>query len=667
MRSCCRLVVCMALLVLSGSVFAAEGTPAERLGRVIADAALTDHRGSSVSLTEFKEQPVIVLAFLGTECPLAKLAVTKLNGLAKEFEPRGVIVLGINSNRQDSLTDLAAQAKEQDVGFRLLKDAGNKLADAAGAVRTPEVVVLDRQRTIRYVGRIDDQDGIGYRRETPKRHDLKVAIEELLAGKPVSVATTEVEGCFIGKVRSPKPQAEVTYSKHVAPILQNQCVNCHRSGQIGPFAMTSYDEVAGWAETIAEVVEDNRMPPWHASPDHGKFSNARKLSDDERRVLLDWAKAGAPEGDRNDLPPPKTFTDGWQLPREPDLIVNMRDKPYDVPASGTVRYQYFVVDPKLTEDKWVQAAELQAGDRSVVHHILVFAKTDTEMKKFDGEGAFLAAYVPGFLPQQYPAGMAKLLPAGAKLIFQIHYTPNGKATQDLSRIGLLFADESAVTHAVMTSEARKSNGLIIPPNANNSRHEANSPKSPVDVQLLNLMPHMHVRGRSFRYELQTADGRKERVLDVPRYDFNWQTSYQLAEPLSIPAGSSMHVVAHYDNSADNLNNPNPNATVRWGEQTWDEMLIGYFDIAVPRAALNAASKANDKPSRKPAAQALPPAVANRLLEAMKQLDKNKDGTLSLDEVPERLLPIFKQLDLNADDKLTPEEVRKVLQQLQQRR
>ncbi|TXT37316.1 MAG: alkyl hydroperoxide reductase/thiol specific antioxidant/Mal allergen [Planctomycetota bacterium] len=494
-----------------------------------------------------------------------------------------------------------------------------------------------------------------------KRQDLKIAIEELLAGKPVSVATTDVEGCFIGKVREPKHGAEVTYSKHVAPILQNRCMNCHRPGQIAPFAMTSYDEVAGWAETIAEVVSDNRMPPWHASPNHGKFANARSLPDDEKKVLLDWVKAGAPEGDRNDLPPPKSFTDGWQLPREPDLIVEMRDHPFEVPASGTVRYQYFSVDPKLTEDKWVSAAEIQPGERSVVHHVLVFAKTDSELRKFDGEGAFLAAYVPGFLPQQYPSGMAKLLPAGAKLIFQIHYTPSGKATKDLSRIGLLFADEKTVTHAVMTSEARKSGGLIIPPGAENSQHEANSPKSPVEVQLLNLMPHMHVRGKSFRYELQSADGRKETVLDVPRYDFNWQTSYQLAEPLRVSAGSFMHVVAHYDNSENNFNNPNPKATVRWGEQTWDEMLIGYFDVAVARETFDTTRKASADSRPKLAGSALPPLVLKQVVEQLQQLDANKDGVLTTSEVPAKLMPIFKRLDLDGDDRLTVEEVRKAIE------
>lgn len=656
----CGFVMCAALFV--ATVADAETPSSDRLGRVISDAALTDYRGASVSLEEVKDKPIVVLAFLGTECPLAKLAVTKLNTLAKEFEPRGVVIWGVNSNRQDSLTDLAVQAKEQDVAFRLLKDAGNKLADAVGAVRTPEIVVLDRQRAIRYVGRIDDQDGIGYRRETPKRQDLKIALEELLAGKPVSVATTEVEGCLIGKVREPKRGAAVTYSKHVAPILQNRCVNCHRPGQIGPFAMTSYDEVVGWAETIAEVVQDNRMPPWHASPEYGKFANARNLPDDEKRILLDWVKAGAPEGDPRDLPPQKSFTDGWQLPREPDLVVPMRDRPFEVPASGTVRYQYFVVDPKLTEDKWVSAAEIQPGERSVVHHILVFAKTDAELRRFDGEGAFLAAYVPGFLPQQYPTGMAKLLPAGSKLIFQVHYTPNGKKTADLSRVGLLFADEKSITHVVMTSEARKSRGLVIPPHAENERHEADSPKSPVEVQLLNLMPHMHVRGKSFRYELVTADGRRETVLDVPRYDFNWQTSYQLAEPLTVSAGSSMHVVAHYDNSANNLNNPNPNATVRWGEQTWDEMLIGYFDIAVPRATFELGQKVTGNARREAIAETIPLLVANRVIDRIKELDANKDGTLTLDEVPEqRLRVIFKQLDLNGDEKLTVEEARKALE------
>ncbi len=630
------------------------------------DLALTDYRGAKVSLADYQDKPVVVLAFLGTECPLAKLAVTKLNVLSKEFEARGVVILGVNSNRQDSLAELATQAKEQDVSFPLLKDAGNKLADAVGAERTPQIVVLDRERATRYVGRIDDQDGIGFRRDAAKRQDLKVAIEELLTDKVVSVPKTDVEGCFIGKIREPKSNSEVTYSKHIARILNERCVNCHRAGQVAPFAMTSYDEVVGWAETIAEVVKDNRMPPWHANPEHGKFANARSLPNEERQLILDWVKAGAPLGDPQEVPPPKPFVDGWQLPREPDLVVSMRDKPYDVPASGTIRYQYFVVDPKLTEDKWVEAAEIQPGERAVVHHILVFAKTEGELRKFDGEGSFLAAFVPGFLPQHYPAGMAKLVPAGAKLIFQIHYTPNGKAASDQSRIGLCFADPEKVTHAVMTSEARQARGLVIPPKADNHRVEADSPKSPLDVQLLNLMPHMHVRGKSFSYELRSADGRRETILDVPHYDFNWQTSYQLAEPMQIPAGSQMHCVAHYDNSENNRNNPNPNATVRWGEQTWDEMLIGYFDIAVPRAAFDA-----NKPTAKDksAVKDKPVAAKNKniapqliqILKQVQELDTNKDGVLTVNEVPARLMPIFKKLDLDNDEKLTVEEVRKALQ------
>ncbi len=661
------LIVCLMMTSFTGQStgFTGQSTGAEAsreatLGRSVTTASLTDYRGASVLLEDFKDKSVVVLAFLGTECPLAKLAAAKLNALAKELEPRGVVILGINSNRQDSLVELAAQAKEQAISFPLLKDAGNKLADAAGAVRTPEVIVLDRERKVRYIGRIDDQDGIGFRRDSAKRRDLKVAVEELLDGKPVSEPLTEVEGCFIGKVREPKSSSDVTYSKQIARILQERCENCHRTGQVAPFAMSSYEEVVGWAETIAEVVQDNRMPPWHANPQHGKFSNARNLPDDEKRLIQEWVKAGAPEGDRNDLPAPRSFVDGWQLPREPDMVVTMRDKPFDVPASGTVRYQYFSVDPKLTEDKWVEVAEIQPGEHSVVHHVLVFAKTESELRKFDGEGAFLAAYVPGFLPQRYPVGMAKLVPAGAKLIFQIHYTPNGKATTDQSRIGLCFVDPAKVTHAVMTSEARQAHGLVIPPKVHNHRVEADSPRSPLDVQILNLMPHMHVRGKSFRYELLTADNRRETILDVPRYDFNWQTSYQLAEPLTVPAGGSLHCTAHYDNSERNPNNPNPNDTVRWGEQTWNEMLIGYFDIAVPRAAFDA-GRSTPKVKPKAASSNRTALDLPRILEQIQKLDVNKDGTLTIDEVPERLRPIFKQLDLNGDEKLTTDEARKAIQ------
>jgi hypothetical protein len=249
-----------------------------------------------------------------------------------------------------------------------------------------------------------------------------------------------------------------------------------------------------------------------------------------------------------------------------------------------VRYQYFMADPKLKEDVWIEAAEILAGNRGVVHHILVFAVPPGGGLAGLGGGAgrrgYLVGYVPGKRVEPYPAGMAKKVPAGSQLLFQVHYTPNGSPQEDMSKVGLLFADPKTIQYEVKTVGCANA-GLSIPPGADNHKVEATTRQSLGEGLLLGFAPHMHVRGKSFLYEMVYADGKKETLLDVPRYDFNWQTTYRLVEPKKVPAGTKMHCVAHYDNSENNLNNPDPKARVRWGDQTWNEMMIGYFDLAQP--------------------------------------------------------------------------------------
>lgn len=568
------------VVALASGVSAAEKSS---LGRKVDNFTLKDYRGKSHALDDFKDRKLVVLAFLGTDCPLAKLYAPRLAALDREFAARGVAFLGVNANSQDGVVAIAAHARQHQIAFPVLKDLDNRLADAVGAVRTPEVFVLDGERTVRYRGRIDDQYGIGFARDKPSRADLKIALEELLAGKAVSKAETTPQGCLIGRATKPRSDAKITYSKEIARIFQNRCVECHRSGDIAPFALSSYKEASGWAAMIAEVVEDGRMPPWHASPKHGKFRNDRRLSEEEKKTIQQWVADGAPEGDPKDLPKPRTFTEGWQLPRKPDLVVNMAKQPYKVPAEGVVRYQYFTVDPGLKDDAWIEAAEILPGNRGVVHHILVFAlPPGGGLISGEGRRGYLAGYVPGKRIDPYPAGMAKKIPAGSRLLFQVHYTPNGSPQDDLSKIGFLFVDPKSVQYEVKTVAC--SNVLLsIPPQADNHKVEATTRASNVEGLLLGFAPHMHVRGKSFLYEVVYPDGKKETQLDVPRYDFNWQTTYRFVEPKKLPAGSRMHCVAHYDNSADNLNNPNPNDRVRWGDQTWNEMMIGYFDLATPLA------------------------------------------------------------------------------------
>jgi peroxiredoxin len=630
-------------LILSVALPAQAGE--SPLGRHVANFQLPDVAGTQRALDDYRDSKLIVLAFLGTECPLAKLYGPRLAKLAEEYEPQGVTFIGVNANLQDSNEEIAAYAQTHAIQFPMLRDSGNTLADAVGAERTPEVFVLDAERKIRYRGRIDDQYGVGFVRGEPLRNDLKLALDELLAGKEVSTPTTDAVGCHIGRVKKPQSNALVTYSKQVARILQNRCVECHREGEIAPFALTDYEEVVGWAETIEEVVRDERMPPWHASEEYGRFENDRRMPDEEKNAIYAWVRAGAPEGDRNDLPEPRTWVTGWQLPREPDFVAPITDKPYRVRADGALRYQYFQIDPGFTEDKWVDAIEIQPGNRAVVHHVLMFAgKEDDARDLRGGAHGYDAIFVPGQRVKSYPTGMARRIAAGSRLIFQVHYTPNGSEQFDQSRVGMTFVDPKSVEHEVRTASAVNTE-FRIPARDAAYRVESASPRLPANARLLALMPHMHLRGKSFFYEAILPGGERKPLLEVPRYDFNWQTAYRLAEPMDLPAGTRFHCEAHFDNSDANPNNPDPNKNVRWGEQTWDEMMIGYYDYVVPVAARQAA-EAGDRDQQ-------------RVEELFDRLDVNADGKVVMDEVPRKFHALFKILDSNSDEALSVEEMTKL--------
>ena len=458
-----------------------------------------------------------------------------------------------------------------------MKDPRNEIADRFGAQRTPEVFVLDEQRKVRYHGRIDDQYHYEIQRADAQRNYLVDALEALLAGKEIETPETETIGCHIGRILEADESSEVTYSNQISRILQNNCVQCHREGEIAPFELTDYDEVVGWAEMIEEVVKEQRMPPWHADPQHGKFKNDARLSERDKQLIYAWVKAGAPQGDPEELPPPREFVQGWRI-GEPDQVVKMRSTPFQVPARGEVKYQYFVADPGWKEDKYIQAAEARAGNRAVVHHIIVghTGRIEARSRSHGLSSDWITAMAPGSLPLILEDGMAKLVPAGSKLVFQMHYTPNGTATEDLSYVGFKFADASQVKRIVGTNKAANTR-FAIPPHADNHRVEADF-HFKRDSLMLAMFPHMHLRGKSFRYTAIYPDGKEEILLNVPNYDFNWQNGYALEEPKLMPAGTRLHCVAHFDNSEENLANPDPTKRVRWGDQTWEEMMIGYFDM-----------------------------------------------------------------------------------------
>jgi peroxiredoxin len=535
---------------------------------------LQDFRGGWHRLDDVRDSKLVVLAFLRTECPLAGLYAPRLAELAKAYEKKGVAFFAIDVDPQDAPSTMARFASEQGVAFPFLKDVGNELADRMEVERTPEVFVLDADRAVRYRGRVDDQYDLGVHRPAPSRRELLTALDDLLAGRSVAVARTDPAGCRISRLPKATGAQPITYTKQVARILRDRCVACHREGEIAPFSLTSYKQAAGWATMIDEVVQGGRMPPWHASPDHGTFSNDSRLSPEEKQTLAAWVAAGAPEGNPRDLPEPACYADGWRIPA-PDLRIALPET-VKIPAEGTMPYRNFVIDPKLKKDVWVRASQVRPGNPSVVHHLVVFVMPP-DRKDSGPKIDFLAAYAPGMPPRVLPDDTAKLVPAGSKLMFQVHYTPRGTPQTDRSEIGLTFADPKTIRKE-MTAVAAINMELTIPAGdadfAATARHRFEQ-----DTLVYSLLPHMHLRGKSFRFEAAYPDGRRETLLDVPRYEFEWQNVYVLSEPKLMPEGTVLHCLARYDNSPENLSNPDPTSTVTWGEQTRDEMLVGYVEVA----------------------------------------------------------------------------------------
>ncbi|REK13020.1 MAG: redoxin [Planctomycetota bacterium] len=577
----------------------AESTPVA-IGTKVDNFTLRDYHGQPVSLDEVGKDKVVVMAFLGTECPLAKLYASRLNALADKYKDQGVVFLGLDANRQDAVTEIAAFARVHDIKFPILKDLNQVVADAVGATRTPEAVVLDKQGQICYRGRIDDQYGFNeqnanYQKPEPEKEDLALAIDAALAGNPVALAETRAPGCLIGRNFEPVADSEVTYSNQIARIMNANCVFCHREGQIAPFTLTNYEEVAGWASMIHEVVQLQRMPPWHANEKYGHFKNDARLSDSDKELIAQWVDAGAPEGDPADLPAPPKFAEGWMIP-EPEEVVYMRDEPFEVPATGVVDYQHFVVDPGWTEDRWISAIEPRPGNPAVVHHILLFVlPPGGNLMGLGSSNDFLGAYAPGLRPEPLGDGLARFVPAGSKLIFQMHYTPNGSKQTDRSYCGFVFAEPGLVKKEVRVHSA--SNHVFRIPPGDPSHVVKARYVFFEDTQLLTLMPHMHLRGKAFRYQAIYPDGRKEVLLDIPNYDFGWQTNYRLAEPKFLPRGTRMDCYAMFDNSEDNLNNPDPTKTVGFGDQTWDEMMIGFFESMPAGESLLAGTRTKEPMSR----------------------------------------------------------------------
>jgi hypothetical protein len=414
---------------------------------------------------------------------------------------------------------------------------------------------------------------------------------------------------FVGVVLQAGPTPSPTYYKDVLPVLQKNCQGCHRPGEAAPMSFLEYKTTRPWARAIKSAVQVKKMPPWLADPHFGKFANDRSLSETDRNTLVAWVDAGAPEGNPKDGPEPVDFVEGWNIGK-PDLVYTM-PRAFEVPATGTIEYQYVVIPSNLTEDRWIQMAEVRPGNRTVVHHVIAFIRpkgskwlADAEpgvpfvpgknVRRRSGEGGgapadqesaqqllqseLLVGFAPGMPAQICPPGVAKLLPVGSDIVLQLHYTTTGTAAADQTSIGLVFAKEPPQRRELTLAAGNYF--FAIPPGDPN--YEV---KSQIvlhdDAELVNLMPHMHLRGKDFIYKVVYPTGETETLLSVPKYDFSWQLVYVLRNPAPLPKGSRIECVAHFDNSINNPYNPNPGALVHFGDQTWDEMMIGWFDVTIP--------------------------------------------------------------------------------------
>nr|WP_309687714.1 redoxin family protein [Armatimonas sp.] len=581
----------LALTVPSVLVAAALALPhkadAPLVGTRLPDFRATTLEGKEFHFYGLAGKKAVVFYFLGADCPIAKLSLPKLATLAKNYEAKGVAFVGINPNGSETTAQTLAAAKAAGVIFPIFADRQQKFADFAKVTRTCEALIVDDKATLRYRGSVDDQYGLGSRKPKASKNYLTDTLDALLAGKPVATTSSEVPGCLLDR-NQPEPPVDaepepipalalpdvgkVSYTEHVAPILQEKCESCHRPGQVGPFPLQSYANAKRWSAMIGETVTNSRMPPWHADPRHGNFANDRSLSAKEKATVLAWVKQGTPEGDPKKLPAPKVFTSDWNIGK-PDMVLKM-DKPYTVQATGVLPYKWFRVPTGFTEDKWVQAAEVKPGARSVIHHVLVFLD-DKRGGVPNGLDGFVAEYVPGESPMVFPDGIAKKVPKGTDLMFQVHYTPNGTEQKDLSELGLIFAKEPP--KEIVDTIGILSLNLRIPPGAE-SYKSSRSFTVPVSSTIYSYSPHMHVRGKAFRMSATYPDGKEETLLSVPKYDFNWQTRYMLKEPKKVPSGTKILIEAWYDNSTKNPHNPDATKTVTWGEQTFEEMMIGFIDV-----------------------------------------------------------------------------------------
>jgi peroxiredoxin len=556
----------IAAIVFSSTCLAAKRESAEETP----DFALLDYRGKEFRLHR-TDAKAVVLFFTATGCPVAEQSFERLKALQKKYDRNGIRVWLVDSNTADDREALQKQVQQfKLLSLPLLQDETQGVAAMLGVKRTATVFAIETDHwTVFYRGALDDQSVEGAQKPTPTANYLADALDAFVAGKKPMTAETAAHGCIISFDKEP-----INYAKQVAPILESKCFSCHSPGNIGPFAMTNYARVKAMSDMIQEVVLDRRMPPWQPDRHFGSFANGTTLSLAEARTVLRWVEQGASRGDGDDALEKATAPHvEWPL-GEPDAIVALPNVE-EVPATGILEYRHIKVNVPFTEDVWLKGVVARPGNRRVVHHIIVRVR-EPGQKEDNQDDAFLLGWAPGSPDMFFPENTGKRIKKGSTLDFEMHYTVSGKPEKDQSRIGLYLLKD-APQMAFKTRAAYNFDFEIAPNDIASAAQATYVFKR--DSLLYDLSPHMHLRGSWFKFEALYPNGKRETLLSVPRYDFNWQHNYRLKEPKRMPAGTWILCTGGFNNSPTNPHNPDPAVHIHWGDQSFDEMFIGFMGIA----------------------------------------------------------------------------------------
>ncbi|QDT48812.1 Thiol-disulfide oxidoreductase ResA [Symmachiella dynata] len=543
-----------------------------KIGQQIEALTFKDIRFLPRTLDDFGDKQAVVIICANTTCPLVKRYLPTIKRLEEKYRDDGVQFVLLNVAASDSILEMAEFAVQYGINFPAVKDADGSCVAALGMTRTPEVAVLDGEHRLQYRGRINDQYRIGGALPKATHEYLADAIDAVLKGEPVAVPQTPVDGCLITSPTPVEPNDEITFAKHIEPIIRKHCVECHRPGTEAPFGLTTYDEVAGQGEMIAEVVTDGRMPPRFAGHQFKDFYNLREMTSQEREQIEQWVAAEMPRGTYDGIQPPaavEPVSEGWVI-GEPDLVLTMVET-HQLPADGYIDYKYVTLPHVFTDDTWVQAIQILPDNPSVVHHCNILSIPVGGNWRNAG---FITGKVPGSGPLTLANGVAQRIPARSVLAMQIHYTSTGKPEESKISVGFRFARgkvKKELRHILL-----KNNRFEIPPGDGN--HPVTSSQTLEEATHgFGLFTHMHLRGKDMTYLAHYPDGKTETLLIIPNYSFDWQMGYRWKPHTKLfPAGTRFEVVAHFDNSTFNPFNPDPKDTVREGQQTFHEMMYGFY-------------------------------------------------------------------------------------------